>query len=256
MKDKPKRIELTVQEVGALIERIQQESLFKPDYGLLFAIVTNYFALERVHQEQSHTLLRLVNQIFGRRTEKAKDVLQGASSKETSPDSSSPAGTASPKEKPKGHGRNGASAYEGAQKVCVPHSCYKAGGPCPLCPQGKLYPFYEPGVEIRIVGRAPLEATLYELEKLRCNLCGKVLTAPVPEEAGQDKYDETAGAMVPLLKYGSGFPFNRLEKLQDSLGIPLPASTQWEITEGSANKIYPVYDEMIRQAAQSDSLPP
>ena len=104
---------------------------------------------------------------------------------------------------------------------------------------------------MRIVGRAPLEATVYELEKLRCNLCGKVFTAPVPE-AGKDKYDETASAMVPLLKYGSGFPFYRLEKLQDSLGIPLPASTQWEITEETANKIYPAYDEMIRQAAQSN----
>jgi transposase len=251
-KDKPKRIELTVQEVEALIERIQQESLFKPDYGLLFAIVTNYFTLEQTHQEQSHTLLRLVNQIFGRRTEKAKDVLQGASSKEAPPDSSSPTGTTSPKEKPKGHGRNGASAYEGAQKVCVPHACYKAGDRCPLCPKGKLYPFYEPGVEVRIVGRAPLEATVYELEKLRCNLCGKIFTAQVPEEAGEDKYDETAGAMVALLKYGSGLPFNRLEKLQDSLGIPLPASTQWEMAEKTADKIYPAYDELIRQAAQSN----
>ena len=251
-KDKPKRIELTVQEVEALIERIQQESLFKPDYGLLFAIVTNYFTLEQAHQEQSHTLLRLVNQIFGRRTEKAKDVLQGASSKEAPPDASSPTGTASPKEKPKGHGRNGASAYEGAQKVCVPHACYKAGDRCPLCPKGKLYPFYEPGVEVRIVGRAPLEATVYELEKLRCNLCGKIFTAPVPEEAGEDKFDETAGAMVALLKYGSGLPFNRLEKLQDSLGIPLAASTQWEMAEKTADKIYPVHDELIRQAAQSN----
>jgi len=251
-KDKPKRIELTVQEVEALIERIQQESLFKPDYGLLFAIVTNYFTLEQAHQEQSHTLLRLVNQIFGRRTEKAKDVLQGASSKEVPPASSSPTGTASSKEKPKGHGRNGASAYEGAQKVCVPHACYKAGDRCPFCPKGKLYPFYEPGVEVRIVGRAPLEATVYELEKLRCNLCGKIFTAQVPEEAGEDKYDETAGAMVALLKYGSGLPFNRLEKLQDSLGIPLPASTQWEMVETSADKIYPAYDELIRQGAQGN----
>jgi hypothetical protein len=250
-KEKPKRIELTVEQVEALIERIRRESLFRPDYGLLVAIVTNYFTLEQAHQEQSHTLSRMVNQIFGPRTEKAKEVLKGASS-ESSPDSSSPTKTASPKGKAKGHGRNGASVYEGAQKVCVPHPCYKTGDPCPLCPKGKLYPFYEPGVEVRIVGRAPLEATVYELEKLRCNLCGKVFPAPVPEGAGKDKYDETAGAMVPLLKYGSGLPFNRLEKLQDSLGIPLPASTQWEMTEGTANKIYPAYDELIRQAAQSN----
>ena len=251
-KEKPKRIELTVQEVEALIERIQQESLFKPDYGLLVAIATNYFTLEQAHQEQSHTLLRMVNQIFGPRTEKAKEVLKGASSKEAPPDSSSPTETASSKGKAKGHGRNGASTYEGAQNVCVPHLCYKAGDRCPLCLKGKLYPFGEPGVEIRIVGRAPLDGTVYELEKLRCNLCGKLFTAQAPEGSGEDKYDETAGAMVALLKYGAGLPFNRLEKLQECLGVPLPASTQWEIVERKADKIHPVYSELIRQAAQGE----
>jgi hypothetical protein len=52
------------------------------------------------------------------------------------------------------------------------------------------------------------------------------------------------------LKYGSGLPFNRLEKLQGGLGIPLPAATQWEIVRDSASVIEPVFAEMIRQAAQ------
>jgi transposase len=250
-KEQLKRIELTVQEVEALIERMQQESLIKPDYPILMAIVRNYFTLDQMHQEQSHTLLRFVNRLFGHHTEKAKEVLKDPCPEQPSSPSSS-AESESPKKKPKGHGRNGASAYEGAQKVWVPHPCYKTGDRCPLCPQGKLYPFWEPGVEVRMVGRAPLEATVYELEKLRCHLCGKIFTAQVPEEAGQDKYDETAGAMVALLKYGNGLPFNRLEKLQESLGVPLPASTQWEMTETSADKIYPAYDELIRQAAQGN----
>ena len=248
-KQKPRKIELTVQEIEALLERIRRESLVKPDYGLLDAIIVNYFALEQVYQEQSHTLRRMAKQIFGPRTEKAA---KSSSPTEASPNSSIPTEAASPKENPKGHGRNGASAYEGAQKICVFHSCYKAGDSCPLCFKGKLYPFGEPGVEIRIVGRAPLEAKVYELKKLRCNLCGKIFTAPVPDEAGKDKYDETAGTMIALLKYGGGFPFNRLEKLQESLGVPLPASTQWEIVEGTADQIHPVYRELIRQAAQSN----
>ena len=37
---------------------------------------------------------------------------------------------------------------------------------------------------LRIVGQAPLGATRYELDKLRCNLCGDVFTAPPPEQAG------------------------------------------------------------------------
>ncbi|HEX9910516.1 MAG TPA: IS66 family transposase, partial [Desulfatiglandales bacterium] len=203
---------------------------------------------------QSHTLLRFVNRLFGHHTEKAKEVLKDPCPEKQRSSPSSSAESESPKEKPKGHGRNGASAYEGAQKVCVPHPCYKAGDRCPLCPKGKLYPFWEPGVEVRMVGRAPLEATVYELEKLRCNLCGTIFSAQVPDEAGKDKYDETAGAMVALLKYGSGLPFNRMERLQESLGVPLPASTQWEIVERTADKIHPVYSELIREAAQGELL--
>jgi len=70
---------------------------------------------------------------------------------------------------------------------------------------------------VRITGGAPLRSQVWETEKLRCNLCGEVFTAPLPEEAGTEKYDETAGAMVGLLRYGSGLPFNRLEHLQESM---------------------------------------
>ncbi len=34
------------------------------------------------------------------------------------------------------------------------------------------------------------------------------------------------------------------------MGIPLPATTQWEIAEGAARLIKPPRDELIRQAAQ------
>ena len=39
----------------------------------------------------------------------------------------------------------------------------------------------------------------------------------------------TVASMVALLKYGNGLPFNRLDGLQENLGMPLPSSTQWEI---------------------------
>ena len=35
--------------------------------------------------------------------------------------------------------------------------------------------------------------------------------------------------MIALLKYGTGVPFKRLERLQEQLGMPLPATTQWEL---------------------------
>jgi hypothetical protein len=104
-----------------------------------------------------------------------------------------------------------------------------------------------------LIGRAPIEATVYQLEKLRCNLCGEVFTAKAPEGAGDEKYDVTVGSMIAILRYGSGFPMHRLEKLEDSLGIPLPASIQWEIVCAMAVRIEPAFDPASgagRRAAQ------
>ena len=107
---------------------------------------------------------------------------------------------------------------------------------------------------VRITGQPPLAATIYQLQKLRCHLCGQVFTAPAPAEAGRAKYDATAGSMIGLLKYGSGLPFNRLEGLQGHLEIPLPASTQWDVVEAVAAVLAPAFEELIRQAAQGDVL--
>jgi hypothetical protein len=60
--------------------------------------------------------------------------------------------------------------------------------------------------------------------------------------------------MIGLLKYGSGLPFNRLEGLQGDLGVPLPASTQWDVVEAVAASLDPAFDELIRQAAQGEVL--
>lgn len=245
------RIDITPQEAKLLMDRGRQKCFDDQDYVIAVAIIGNYFALGWAFQEKSHAVQRLLNRFFPR-TEKAKRVLKKAGPHEDAPIPTEAAEKESPKEKSKGHGRNGAASYTGARKVSVPLPGYQAGDPCPLCPKGKLYSLEEPGVEVRIVGRAPLEGTVYEREKWRCNLCGKVFTAPLPEEAGKEKYDETAGAMVALLKYGGGLPFHRLENLQESLGVPLPASTQWEIAERAADQIHPVYREMIRQAAQGE----
>jgi len=99
---------------------------------------------------------------------------------------------------------------------------------------------------------APLHATVCELERLRCNACGKVFTARAPEGVGEERYDASAAAMIGLLKYGCGLPFNRLERLEADLGIPLPASTQWEVVHPAAVTLAPVYTELICQAAQGE----
>ena len=153
-----------------------------------------------------------------------------------------------------GHGRNGADAYTGAEKIEVPHESLQAGDPCPKCEEGTVYETGRPGVLVRLVGQAPLRALVYYLQKLRCNLCGTVFTARTPEGVGTKKYDATAGSMIALLKYGMGMPFNRNGTLQGSLGVPLPASTQWDIVEAQAKRAEPVFEELLRQAAQGDVL--
>ena len=59
-----------------------------------------------------------------------------------------------------------------------------AGGwECAGC-GGKVYPQHDPGLRVRIYGQAPIAATVYELARLRCNLCGDVFTAAAPVCAG------------------------------------------------------------------------
>ncbi len=200
-------------------------------------------------ESEGEKLKRVLHALAGmlptpRTTEKTKNVLEH-------PEAPAPENDSKPM---KGHGRNGASSYTGAKKVAVPHPELHAGDSCPGCEKGKVYPQQEPRTLVRIVGQAPLAATVYELHRLRCNLCGDVFTAPEPEGIGSEKYDETTAAMIALLKYGSGMPFYRLEKLEDLLGIPLPASTQWEIVEEAAEVIKTARDELIRQAAQGEVL--
>ena len=153
---------------------------------------------------------------------------------------------------PPGHGRKGAEAFSGARRVEIKHPTLTHGDRCPECGQGNVYAQKEPKVLVRVTGQAPLAATVYSLERLRCGACGQVFTAQAPEGVGEDKYDESAAAMIAQLKYGSGTPFNRLEQLEEQLGIPLPAATQWEIVKRTARPIKPARDELIRQAAQGE----
>ena len=103
-------------------------------------------------------------------------------------------------------------------------------------------------------GRPPLEATVWELQKLRCNLCGEVFTARPPQGVGTARYDATVASMIGLLKYGSGMPFNRLAGPEGNPGVPLPAATQWEIVSEAAAQMAPVHEELMRQAAQGQVL--
>jgi hypothetical protein len=59
------------------------------------------------------------------------------------------------------------------------------------------------------------------------------------------------GVTVALLRYGSGMPHYRLARLQKSLGVPLPESTQWEVMKPLFEQAQPIFEQMIAQAANS-----
>ena len=255
MADNPKRIDLTPKDLKALLGRVK-EALSEEDYEKIKAMAETIEALSQVVGQKATSIKRLLKLLFGQKSEKKKKVLDdsdddqgGEEEPESKPeDEKKPAG------KRKGHGRNGASAYTGAKRVTVRHETLQHGDPCPECPKGKVYKSKIPGTVIRIVGSPPLQATVYELEKLRCNLCGEIFTAKSPQDIGTKKYDETAAAIIALLKYGNGFPFYRLGQFQANLGVPVPATTQWGIIEGFASLAKPAYMEMLQQAAQGELL--
>jgi len=243
----PKRIDLDLDQVDALLNRAR-EALSPDDYQLIMAMIETVQLLSQSVDQKATSIRRLLRMLFGDRTEKIEKVL-----KETDPSQKDNKATQDKaKEKPKGHGRKPATEYTGAEKVDVPHQDLKPGDRCPGCLKGKVYELKVPEVVVRVTGKAPLDATVYQMQRLRCNLCGEIFKAAPPEGIGDEKYDAASGAMIALLKYGSGMPFNRIEQLQASLGVPLPASTQWEIVEQVADRIYPVYLEFNYQAAQGD----
>lgn len=75
--------------------------------------------------------------------------------------------------------------------------------------KGRVYRCKEPAALVRVVGQAPLETTVFEMERLRCNASGQVFTADAPESVGKDKYDATVVSMIAVLKYSSGVRFKR-----------------------------------------------
>jgi len=253
------RIELHLDDLERLAERARQAPLSDDDYATLKAALHTLGYVAQLVEDKSVTITRLRQILFGASTETTREVLQRAGVlTETLPGETStetedaPAGT--PRERATGHGRHGADAYAGATRIAVAHARLHHGDRCPGCTNGKLYVQRDPGVLVRIVGQAPLAATVYQLEKLRCNLCGEVVTADPPPGVGPEKYDATSTSMVALLKYGAGVPFHRLERLQADVQIPLPASTQWEMVAETAVVLQPALDELIRQAAQGEVI--
>ncbi len=215
--------------------RRAEAALDAKDYALLKMLVESHAYLAELLADKEMSLARLRKILFGASTEKTAAVTgresepassqppgEGESPAETLQEEAAPNADSEPKPKPKrpGHGRNGADAYPGAEQIVVSHSTLHAGDNCPNCTVGTVYRMATPKVLIRFTGHAPVQAAVYRLERLRCNLCNTIFTAEAPEGVGTAKYDATVGSMIALLKYGSGLPFNREEACRGCWASP------------------------------------
>jgi transposase len=230
------RMEINLEELDGILDRSTTAPLSKAESQKLKAAL--HSLADRIVQNRS--------------TEKTKSVLPeqepavGSPATETSGDSNAAVA--------RGHGRNGAAAFAGAVRVSISHATLQPGHACPECSQGKVYRQKDPATLVRIVGHAPIQTTVFEMDRLRCNACGQMFTATAPEVAGNEKYDATAIAMIALLKYGTGVPFKRLERLEGQLAMPLPAATQWELMAAAAKLAWPALQALIWLAAQGGIL--
>lgn len=273
--------------VHAVLERARVQ-LSPDDHACVAGLVQTLLALLRLVRDRGTTIARL-RRMFGlHSSEKLADVLAGvtspsgadaqaapssepapaddpSSAADDGPDTAGPLARVMPDERPaaddrsdppkrKGHGRLGADAYPGARHIHVEHDHVHAGDTCPDCAHGTLYRLPDPARIVRIFGQAPLAATEWDCDRLRCSGCGDVFTARAPAEAQGPKYDDTAVGTIALLRYGTGVPHHRLDRHQSHLQIPVPASTQWDVVRDRADALVPVFDKLCDLAGGGEVM--
>lgn len=210
-----------------------------PHYERVQAMTELLPELLQLLEQKSMSIGRLRQLVFGATTESSRKVCGG------------PPKEPPPRAKRRGHGRRGQRTYTGAVRVPVPHPTHKDGDCCPGCGKGKLRRQKKPATVVTVSAQPSVGAQVHEMERLRCDGCGTVFTAATPAGVGLEKYDANVGVMVGLLRYGSGMPFLRLERLQENVGVPLPSSIQWEQANRAAEALGPVVDHLIYLGAQA-----
>ena len=182
----PEILELDAEQTEALLCRLEARQLTPEDFKALRAALQSYLYVTQLIDHKSTTIARLRKLLFGAETEKTAAVTgrdhpadgAPASGAQVEPVATSAADSSrEAAKKPKGHGRNGADDYPGAKRVNVAHESLQPGDPCPACERGTVYEQAQPGIELRFAGQPPVQVTIYQLEKLRCHLCGRIFTA-------------------------------------------------------------------------------
>jgi len=243
----PQVVELSTAQLEALLVKLAGV-LPAETYQLVETLLRTLQWVTGALEAKNTTLGRLRRMLFGAKTEKTRNLLAPSDAAATSDK------TQAPKLRAKGHGRKAAQDYPGAKRVPVSHPKFHLGDLCPKCLKGKLYLLKIPARIVRIAAQPIFNATVFELERLRCALCGALFTAPAPPEAGPGKYDPSCGVMLNLQRFGVGQPMYRTDKWQNYAGVPLAASTQWQLMAAASKTPEVVYEALIQVAAQGELL--
>jgi transposase len=257
-------------EIKQLINRVKRGELDRDDAQLIEKLLNFLLTIVSLLQRNHTSIRRMKELLFGMKEKKrgkdeaknrAEESRSGAeeSSQTDSPkesaSSSTCEGDSSTQEvrrlKSPGHGRKAASDYPGARLVRLNHPGMAPGDPCPEsgC-EGHLHQLEQPNVKIYLTGQPLISATKYERPVLRCSDCFKRYVADLPEGVKEDgKFDAIADVAIALYKYSGGMPFYRQARMQESCGVPLPESVQFERCEEVANAGFPAYKQLMRLSA-------
>ncbi len=253
----PTPIDLSHEAVAQLKVKIQESQIDAQTQLLLLGLIDFCLWLQFKLSESKISISRLKN-LFGLATKKKINTGVApnyvAVNEETHSSRSANENNASidivmlPNKKRKGHGRNSTKDYTGAVKEKISHPLYQPGDLCPTECGGKLY-LSKAGQFIRVQGGALVQATKFDLEKLRCNLCGDLFSSEAPY---QDKYDARAKAVIAVSRYQMGTPMYRLARFQEYVGVPLPEGTQWQLILDVYEIVRVIFEALIEIAAQYD----
>lgn len=268
----PQDIKITADEIQDLTRRIKESNLLERDQKLILSFISVVMTLRLLLERRSVGLRSLLRKIFGLKTERHH--------RPNPPPDGSGGGSAKPKETAKpdskthkgGSGRHGQDDYPGAERVKVKHESLKVGSECPACFVGVLSPA-DDGVAYRWHGSLPLTLTIYELERLICQLCKTTFTAMVPGEKAdissldpaspkaaakpeERVYDPSAAASVAMLRFELGVPHYRLADAQASRGVPLPPSTQIKMMEPLRKPAEAVFSVLAKLSGNSHLVIP
>ena len=206
------------------------------------------FAIQSINAliQKKKYLRKLIGRFFGFTSEKSNNEnKQQENSINNSDDGTGNSSAESTRGTKSGHGRRSHNDLAGSDKKHHSNPNLKNGEPCPedFC-DGKVYEMKNPGIYVRIMAVDPVQTVVHLVQKLRCNLCGKIFEFLPPEVAGTEKYDESVLAYLILSKCYFGISHHRLAS-----SIAIKASTQSELIGLADKRLSGIFEVLCREVA-------